>query len=419
MSDTPHTTGTEQPTMYSVENVQRDFPILAETFYGKRLVYLDNANTSHKPQRVIDATNAFYSRENSNIHRGVYALSVQATDMYEAAREKVRRFMGAADANEIIFVRGTTEGINLVAQTWGRQNIGKDDEIVISAMEHHSNIVPWQILCEQTGAKLRIAPMSIEGDIEIQHYKELFNEKTKLAAMTHVSNAIGTVNPVADMIKIAHDNGAVVLVDGAQAAPHLPMDVVQLDADFYAVSSHKMYGPMGIGALYGKMALLESMPPYQGGGDMIESVTFEKTTYNSVPHKFEAGTPNVAGVIGLGATIDYLETIGMENVLKHEEDIVEYAVSRLSAMEGVKLIGVPQQRASVVSFVLDGIHPHDVGTILDQDAIAIRAGHHCSQPLMDFYKVPATNRASFGIYNSREDVDALIAGIEKVQSVFA
>jgi cysteine desulfurase/selenocysteine lyase len=400
------------------ETVRRDFPALAQEVHGHGLVYLDNAATTQKPRQVIEAIRHYYESDNANVHRGVHELSQRATDAYEGAREKARAFIGAAESAEIIFVRGATEGINLVASSWGGANVGRGDEVLITGMEHHSNIVPWQILCEKTGAKLRVASITREGEVDQDAYGRLLNDRTRIVAFTHVSNALGTVNPAKEMIERAHAEGAIALVDGAQAAPHLPVDVTELDADFYAFSSHKAYGPTGIGILYGKRALLDAMPPYQGGGDMISSVRFEKTVYNKVPHKFEAGTPNIAGVVGMGAAIDYLSGLGMDAIEEYEDDVVAYAVDMLRAIEGVNLVGTPARRAGVISFSIDGVHPHDAGTIIDREGVAIRAGHHCSQPVMDFYGVPATNRASFGIYNTRADADRLALAVRKVQEVF-
>jgi len=412
---TPSTTPGQR---YDVEAIRSDFPVLAQQVYGHPLVYLDNAATAQKPQAVIDAIVNYYAHDNANVHRGVHALSMRATDGYEGAREKVRAFIGAGDIKEIVFVRGTSEAVNLVAQSYGRANVSEGDEILISAMEHHSNIVPWQILCKQTGAILRVAPISHEGDILIKEFRALLNKRTKIVAIAHVSNAIGTVNPLEQLIDVAHAHGAVVLVDGAQAAPHLAVDVKALDADFYAFSGHKAYGPTGIGALYVKKHILESMPPYQSGGDMIASVSFEKTTYNAIPHRFEAGTPNIAGAVGLGAAIDYLTTLGRDRIVAYEDEVVAYALDALLSTPGITIVGTPRKRAGVISFTIDGVHPHDAGTILDRDGVAIRAGHHCSQPLMDFYGVPATNRASFGVYNTRDDADRLVTAIKKVQEVF-
>ncbi len=403
---------------YDVSKIRRDFPILKQEIYDHRLVYLDNAATAQKPTAVVDAVAGYYTNDNANIHRGVHALSMRSTEAFEGVREKVRRLLGAGDASEIVFVRGATEGVNLVANSYGRKNVGEGDEIIISMLEHHSNIVPWQLLCEATGAKLRIIPIDQNGDLIIEEYERLFNDRTKIVGVTHVSNALGTVNPIKEMIATAHSHGVPVLVDGAQAVPHMAVDVCDLDCDFYVFSGHKMFAPNGVGALYAKRAHLDAMPPYQGGGDMIESVTFEKTTYNVVPHKFEAGTPNIAGTIGLGAAIDYIESIDMDKIAAYEADLVDYAVAALDAIDGVRLVGTPAHRAGVVSFMIDKIHPHDVGTILDREGIAIRAGHHCSQPVMEFYNVPATCRASFAFYNTQREVDKLVAGIEKVKGVF-
>jgi cysteine desulfurase/selenocysteine lyase len=404
---------------FDIEKVREDFPILEQEVYGKPLVYLDNAATTQKPKAVIDALSGYYTNDNSNIHRGVHALSMRATDQYEAAREKVRSFVGASETSEIIFVRGATEGINLVAATFGAAKVGEGDEVVITNMEHHSNIVPWQILCEEKGARLCVVPMTESGDVIMEEYDKLVTPRTKIAALSHVSNALGTINPVEDMIRIAHDRGVPVLLDSAQAVPHMPVDVRSLDCEFLVFSAHKVYGPTGVGAVYARRDILESMPPYQGGGDMIAMVTFEKTTYNKIPHKFEAGTPNIAGVIGMGAAIDYVTGLGWEGILAHEEDAIGYAASAIGTTPGVRLIGTPKRRTGAVSFEIEGVHPHDAGTILDREGIAIRAGHHCSQPVMDFFKVPATIRASFGVYNTRDEVDRLVDGIKKVIEVFA
>ncbi len=404
---------------FDINRVRADFPILSSQVHGKQLVYLDNAATTQKPQAVIDAISRYYTHENANIHRGVHQLSQTATDSYEAARQTIQHFLNAADQREIIFVRGATEGINLVAQTYGRVHVGAGDEIVVSAMEHHSNIVPWQILCEEKGAHLRVAPISDQGELLLEQFEALLNEKTKLVAVTHVSNALGTVNPIAQIVEAAHRKAIPVLVDGAQAVPHLPVDVRELGCDFYAFSGHKIYGPTGIGILYGKRELLESMPPYQGGGDMIRSVTFEKTLYNQLPYKFEAGTPHIAGVIGLGAALDYLSGVGMEAALAHEQDLLDYGTRALEAVPGLRLVGTAKEKAGVLSFVMENIHPHDIGTILDQQGIAIRTGHHCAQPVMQRFGIPATARASLAIYNTRSDIDALVAGIHKLKEVFA
>jgi len=399
--------------------IRGEFPALHQTIRGKPLVYVDNAATTQKPQTVIDALVHYYTYDNSNVHRGVHTLATRATEAYEGARRKVASFINAGDPAEIVFVRGTTEGINLVARSFTGCCIESGDEVLISAMEHHSNIVPWQILCNESGAKLRVIPMNERGEILLDEYEKLLTPKTRIVGVVHISNSLGTVNPVKEIVERAHARHIPVLVDGAQSAPHVAVDVQALGCDFFVFSGHKMYGPMGIGAVYGKREFLERMPPYQGGGDMIASVTFEKTTYNTLPYKFEAGTPHVAGVVGLGAAIDYIRGIGFPAIEAHERGIASYAVGRLSAIPGLRLIGTAKERASVVSFVLDGIHPHDVGTILDREGIAVRTGHHCTQPVMDFFGVPATSRASFGIYNTREDVDALVAALYKVKEVFA
>ena len=409
----------EAATTFNAHQVRADFPILARKIGGKPLVYLDNAATTQKPQAVIDALVRYYSAENANIHRGVHTLSQEATDHYEQVRHTVQHFINAGDPGEIIFLRGTTEGINLVAQTWGRANIGAGDEIVISALEHHSNIVPWQMLAEEKGAALRVAPIGDNGELLLDEFGKLLGPKTKLVAVAHISNALGTINPVRKLTEMAHRWNACVLLDGAQAAPHMAIDVRDLDCDFYTFSGHKVYGPTGIGVLYGKAALLESMPPYQGGGDMISSVTFEKTLYNRVPYKFEAGTPNVAGGIGLGAALDYVNAIGIAAIARHEQEVLAYGTERLQAVPGLHLIGTAKEKAGVLSFVLDGVHPHDIGTILDQEGIAIRTGHHCAHPLMQRFGLAATARASLALYNTTEEIDALAAGLEKVREVFA
>jgi cysteine desulfurase / selenocysteine lyase len=403
---------------YDVGKIRPDFPIFRELVNGHQLIYLDNAATTQKPQSVIDAVMRFYTQECANIHRGVHYLSERATESYENARDGVRRFINAASIQEIVFVRGATEGINLVAQTYGRTHVKQGDEILISAMEHHSNIVPWQILCEEKGALLRVVPITAAGELLVEEYKRLLGPKTRLVAVTYVSNALGSITPVREIIRLAHERNVPVLVDGAQAVPHMPIDVQDLDCDFFAFSGHKMYGPTGIGILYGKERLLDAMPPYQGGGDMISSVTFEKTLYNKLPYKFEAGTPDVAGGIGLGAAVDYLESIGLDNISAHEGDLLSYGAIALQTIDGLRIIGTAREKASVLSFVLEGIHPHDIGTILDKEGIAIRTGHHCAQPVMDFFQIPATARASFGLYNTREDIDALVCGLKKVTEVF-
>jgi cysteine desulfurase/selenocysteine lyase len=398
--------------------IRADFPILRQTNRGAPLVYLDNSATSQKPQYVIDAISNYYSNDNANIHRGVYELSERATRDFENARVNIQHFINAAHAHEIIFVRGTTEAINLVAQSYGRTKLQDQDEIIISTMEHHSNIVPWQMLAEQIGTVLRIIPISQTGELDINAYKKLFSKRTKMVAVVHASNALGTINPIKEMVAIAHANQVPVLVDGAQAIPHMPVDVQELDCDFYAFSAHKAYGPTGIGVLYGKEKILERMAPYQGGGDMIETVSFAKTTFNKLPYRFEAGTPDIAGVVGLNAAINYLKNIGMEHIAAHEQELLAYATRKLSAMPGLTIIGTAAKKVGVISFTIDGIHPHDLGTILDEHGIAIRAGHHCAMPLMDFFKLPATARASFGIYNTRTDVDQLVIALEEAQRLF-
>ncbi len=406
-------------TSLDVSAIRKDFPILAQQVHGKPLVYLDSAATSQKPKCVIEALTHFYLMDNANIHRGVHELSERSTLAYEAARGKVQRFLNAANAREIIFVRGATEGINLVAQTYGRTHVSAGDEIIISALEHHSNIVPWQMLCEEKGAVLRVIPINDRGEIELDAFEKLLNPRTRPVAVSHVSNALGTINPVREIINTAHNWNVPVLIDGAQAVPHMKVDVRNLDCDFYVFSGHKVFGPTGIGVLYGKEKLLEGMPPWQGGGDMIRSVTFGKTTYNDLPYKFEAGTPDIAGVIGLGAAIDYLDQIGMDAVAAHEHDLLQYGTKALESISGLRLIGTAREKAGVLSFVIDGVHPHDAGTILDREGIAVRTGHHCAQPVMDRFGVSATTRASLAFYNTREDIDALVAGIHKVKEVFA
>jgi cysteine desulfurase/selenocysteine lyase len=406
------------PARLNVARIRKDFPILRQKIHGKPLVYLDNAATAQKPQIVLDVVNRFYKTENSNVHRGVHWLSQKATEDYEAARVKVQRFLNAAQAREIIFVRGTTEGINLVAQSFGRTHVRAGDEIVISHMEHHSNIVPWQILCAERGAVLRVVPISDRGEFLFEEFERLLNERTRFVSVVHLSNSLGTINPVRKIIELAHSKNIPVLVDGAQAVPHIKVDVQELDCDFYTFSGHKLYGPTGIGVLYGKANLLEAMPPYQGGGDMISSVTFEKTTYNVLPHKFEAGTPHIAGVIGLSAALDYVTAAGLDAVAAHEHQLLQYATETLQDIAGVRLIGTAHDKAGVLAFVMDNAHPHDIGQILDQEGVAIRTGHHCCQPVMDRFGVPATARASLGIYNTEEDIDALVAGLHKVKEMF-
>ena len=401
-----------------VETVRTEFPVLHQMVNGKPLVYLDNASTSQKPQAVIDTLVQYYTMDNSNVHRGVHTLSQRATDHYEEARAKVRRFINAEADEEIIYVRGTTEGINLVAQTFGRQNVGEGDEIIVTAMEHHSNIVPWQILCQERGAHLKVIPITDSGELVMEEYERLLGPRTKLVSIVHQSNALGTVNPAKQITDMAHGLGVPVLVDGAQSAPHMTVDVQDLGCDFFVFSGHKLYGPTGIGVLYGRADLLNAMPPYQGGGEMIKSVTFEKTIYNDLPHKFEAGTPDIAGAIGLGTAIDYISNLGMGNIYNYERELLEYGTQRLSAIEGLQIIGTAREKAGVLSFVMEGIHPHDIGTILDTEGIAVRTGHHCAQPVMDRYEIPATARASLALYNTREEIDALVKGIDRTIEVF-
>jgi len=402
---------------YDVQKIREDFPILHQQVHGKPLVYLDNAATTQKPLAVIEAIENYYRRDNANIHRGVHTLSERATESYEKTRVAAQKLINAASSSEIIFLRGTTEAINLVAQTYGRKNVSAGDEIVITAMEHHSNIVPWQMLREEKGAKLRVAPINDRGELILEEFEKLLGAKTKIVAVGHLSNALGTINPVKQIARMAHAHNAVVLVDGAQAAPRMVVDVQDMDCDFYAVSGHKIYAPTGIGFLYGKTKLLEAMPPYQGGGDMIASVTFDKTIYNRLPYKFEAGTPNIADTIGMGAAIEYLTRLGIEQIERHEADVLAYATEQVQKIPGVSIVGTAQEKAGVLSFVIENIHPHDIGTILDHEGIAVRTGHHCAQPVMQRFGIPATARASFGLYNTREEVDALVRGIGKVIEV--
>jgi cysteine desulfurase / selenocysteine lyase len=403
---------------FDVRAVRDDFPILATRLYGKPLVYLDNAATTQKPQVVIDRLTRYYAHENANVHRGVHSLSERATEAYEGARQTVCRFLNAADPQGIVFVRGTTEAINLVAQTYGRVHVGTGDEIVLTVMEHHSNIVPWQMLCEQKGARLRVVPMTDSGELRLDEYEALLSDRTRIVAVAHVSNALGTINPIRRIVEVAHARGVPVLVDGAQAVSHLAVDVQALDCDFYTFSGHKLFGPTGIGVLYGKPALLDDMPPYQGGGDMIRSVRFEKTLYNTLPYKFEAGTPNIAGAIGLSAAIEYLGPLGFERIAEHERDLLAHGTRALINVPGLELKGTAREKAGILSFVLEGVHPHDVGTILDREGVAIRTGHHCCQPLMDRLGVPATARASLALYNTREEIDALASALSRVREVF-
>lgn len=403
---------------YDIDAIRGDFPILGERVYDKPLVYLDNGASAQKPRAVIDSLSRVYETEYANVHRGVHYMSQKATEAMEGAREKARAFINAEHAHESIFVRGATEGINLVASSWGRANLEAGDEIVLSVMEHHSNIVPWQIVAEQTGAAIRVAPIDDDGVLDMDALESLIGPRTRMVAITHVSNALGTVVPVDEAIRIAHRHGALVLLDGCQAVPHMAIDVRALDVDFYVYSGHKLYGPSGVGILYGKESLLKAMPPYQGGGEMIETVTFEKTTYADLPFKFEAGTPHIAGAIGLGAAIDYVTGIGLDRIGAHESDILEYATGRLGALNSVRLIGTAPKKAAIVSFNLEDVHPHDVGTILDREGVAVRTGHHCAQPVMDRFDVAATVRASFGLYNTRQEVDALVDALGRVQEIF-
>ena len=403
---------------YDVAAIRADFPILEQTVHGRPLVYLDNAATAQKPRVVIDAVDSFFRQQNANIHRGVHALSADATVAYDAVRAQVRAFINAQDDREIIFVRGTTEAINLVAQSFGRGAVGRGDEILVSEMEHHSNLVPWQLLAEQVGAMVKPAPITDDGELDLDALRAAFTDRTKLLAVTHVSNALGTVNPISEIVAAAHASGVPVVVDGAQAVPHIPVDVTAMGCDFYAFSGHKMFGPTGVGVLYGRAELLEAMPPYQGGGGMIASVSFEGTTYAPIPTRFEAGTPAIAEVVGLGPAIDYMNDVGFEALMAYEAELVGDAVEQIGAVPGVRLIGTPETRVGVVSFVMDAAHPHDVGTVLDQDGIAVRAGHHCSQPVMDHFGVPATVRASFALYNTPEEVDTMVRGLHRVNEIF-
>ena len=409
----------EKTCAYDVGSIRDEFPILAQEVNGKPLVYLDNAATTQKPTAVIDAICDYYRNYNSNIHRGVHTLSQKATEAYELARAKLMTFLGAESPSEIIFLRGATEGVNLVSQAWLRPLLEPGDEIILSEMEHHSNIVPWQLLREQAGAVLRVAPIREHGEVDLQGYEDLFSDRTRFVSLTHVSNALGTINPIRQMVASARERGVPVLVDGAQAAAHQAISMEELGCDFYAVSGHKMYGPTGIGALYGRRSLLEKMPPYHGGGEMILSVSFDETIYNDLPYKFEAGTPNIAGAIGLGAAVDYMENIGLDAIAAHEQDLLEYATAEASAIDGLRIIGQAAEKAGILSFNLGDVHPHDVGTILDQEGIAVRAGHHCAQPVLERLGVQATVRASFALYNTRSEIDRLVEGIGKVEEVFS
>jgi len=411
------TAGNEISTL-DLNKIRGDFPILKQTVNGNPLVYLDNGATSQKPQSMIDAIVNYYTTTNSNVHRGVHTLSQQATDGYEGARAKIQKFINAGDEKEVIYTRNTTEGINLVAHSYGRKNIGPGDDIIVSNMEHHSNIVPWQMLCEENGANLLVVPIDDTGELIMDEYQKMLSPKTKLVSITHVSNALGTILPAKQIVKMAHDVGSPVLLDGAQAVPHMPVDMQDIDCDFYVFSGHKLFGPTGIGVFYGKSEYLEAMPPFLGGGEMIKSVTFEKTIYNDLPYKFEGGTPDIAGAIGLGAAIDYVTNLGFDQIMAHEDELLRYGTEALSAIDGVRIVGTAVDKAGILSFVMDKAHPHDIGTILDEQGIAIRTGHHCAQPVMQRFQIPATARASFAFYNNKEDIDALVKGIDRVIEVF-
>jgi cysteine desulfurase/selenocysteine lyase len=410
-------TGPGEHAGLDVERVREDFPILRRQIRGRRLVYLDNAATTQKPQAVLDAIAGYYTTTNANVHRGVHLLSELATGAHEAAREKVRAFLNARAVREIVFTRNSTEAINLVAHAFGRWRVGRGDEVVITAMEHHSNIVPWQLLCDERGARLRVAPINDAGELLLDALDGLIGPRTRLLSVTHMSNALGTINPIQEIVRLAHAKAVPVLVDGSQAAYHMPVDVQALDCDFYVATGHKLYGPTGIGVLYGREALLEEMPPFLGGGDMIRSVTFEKSTWNDLPYKFEAGTPDIAGAIGLGAALDYIGRVGLVNIARHEEALLSYASAAIENIPGARIIGTARKKASILSFVVDGVHPHDIGTIVDRHGVAIRTGHHCAQPVMDRFGVPATARASFAMYNTRQDVETLIAALHDVRSI--
>ena len=411
------TAGNETSSL-DLNKIRGDFPILRQTVNGNPLVYLDNGATSQKPQSIIDAIVNYYTTTNSNVHRGVHTLSQQATDGYEGARAKIQKFINAGDEKEVIYTRNTTEGINLVAHSYGRKYIGPGDDIIVSNMEHHSNIVPWQMLCEENGANLLVVPIDDTGELIMDEYQKMLSPKTKLVSITHVSNALGTILPAKQIVKMAHDVGSPVLLDGAQAVPHMPVDMQDIDCDFYVFSGHKLFGPTGIGVLYGKSEYLEAMPPFLGGGEMIKSVTFEKTIYNDLPYKFEGGTPDIAGAIGLGAAIDYVTNLGFDQIMAHEDELLRYGTEALSAIDGVRIVGTAVDKAGILSFVMDKAHPHDIGTILDEQGIAIRTGHHCAQPVMQRFQIPATARASFAFYNNKEDIDALVKGIDRVIEVF-
>ena len=407
------------PDVFDVARVRADFPILQRQVHGRPLVYLDNAATTQKPRAVIDAITAYYTESNANVHRGVHELSERATEAYEGAREKVRAYFNAGSTREIVFTRNATEGINLVARTFADARLAAGDEMVISALEHHSNIVPWQMVCDATGARLRVAPIDDRGELLIEELERLIGPRTKLVAISHMSNALGTINPVGDIVRIAHGHGVPVLLDGSQAAYHMPVDVRALDCDFYVATGHKLYGPTGIGVLYGKAEHLEAMPPFMGGGDMIESVSFEKSTWNALPYKFEAGTPNIAGAVALGAALDYITGVGLSAIARHESDLLAYGTEALSRIPGLRLIGTAARKASILSFVIEGVHPHDIGTIVDREGVAIRTGHHCAQPLMERLGIPGTARASLAMYNTREEIDVLTGALERVRTVFA
>ena len=407
------------PSGFDAEKVRADFPVLKQVVNGRPLVYLDNGATSQKPQAVIDELVRYYSTENANVHRGVHTLSQNATEDYEGARTKVKRLLNAADDHEIVFTSGTTQGINIVAQSFGRRNIGEGDEIIVSNMEHHSNIVPWQMLCEEKGAVLRVIPIDDTGELLMDEYEAMLSPRTRLVSITHVSNALGTIVPVEQIIAMAHAKGIPVMLDGAQAVPHMAVDVRKLDCDFYVFSGHKLFGPTGIGILYGKAEYLEAMPPVQGGGDMIKSVTFEKTIYNDLPYKFEAGTPNIAGAIGLGAAIDYVQSVGYDSFSAYEDELLDYGTKALETIEGLRIIGTSPHKAGILSFVIENIHPHDIGTILDAEGVAVRTGHHCAQPVMQRFQIPATARASLALYNTKDDIDALVRAIDRVIEVFS
>lgn len=404
--------------VFDVNVLRQDFPILTEEVYGKPFTYLDSAASAQKPRQVIEVISKVYSTEYSNVHRGVHYMSQKTTDAMEEAREKIRSFVNASSIREIIFVRGATEGINLVASSWGRRNLSAGDEIILTMLEHHSNIVPWQLMAEEVGASLKVVPIDRDGVLDIDTYSNLLSDKTKFVAVTHVSNALGTILPVTELIRLAHERGAKVLVDGCQAAPHMKIDVRSLDADFYVLSGHKIYGPSGIGILYGKEKLLEAMPPYQGGGEMIDVVTFDKTTYADLPFKFEAGTPHIAGAIGMGAAVNYITAVGLENIAAHENDLLKYGTNKLKGIDSLEIVGQAPEKAAILSFNLTGVHPHDVGTILDREGIAVRTGHHCAQPVMDYFDIASTVRASLGLYNNRSDIDALVAALERVKEIF-